>query len=314
MPILAESINAQLDNGILVRSFPFWRRNMPVAYDMTNNKIYINYDSISYIMPMLKKVNPINSEKDNYKSIFKNEFIQIMSGILFYAIQSYNVHNRGALAKHEITLNWYKQFFYMLVYTFNKSDSPIYVNVLTTSVAKRIAELFYRPYLQIVLQYFELLGYKGVTFGEDQEKKLDFMFTQLKEQIKNELEKNGLAEFELSVFDSWFRSFITDFKVCFRNSDRIILKQDSHFMKIQEFKCLNLKSFQSAYYGTAPYMPLMVDEDGVKNKWPTSAFLELINTGAVLSTVLSCGVYDYKKLRNVEDLQKLAARGIALLG
>ena len=46
MPLLAESINAQLGNGLLVRKFPFWRRNMPVVFDIENNKMYINYSTI----------------------------------------------------------------------------------------------------------------------------------------------------------------------------------------------------------------------------------------------------------------------------
>ena len=44
LPVLAESINAQLGNGILVKNFPFWRRNMPVIFDMENNKVYIHYN------------------------------------------------------------------------------------------------------------------------------------------------------------------------------------------------------------------------------------------------------------------------------
>jgi hypothetical protein len=203
----------------------------------------------------------------------------------------------------------------MLAYTFREDTSDnMFVNGLTTTVARKISELFYRPYVQIILQYYELLAYRGITLDEDQEKKLDFMFTQLKNQIKDALKQDGLAQFELSIYDDWFTSFIKDFKVCFRNSNRLILNQDSHFMRIQQFKSLNLKSYQSAYYSTAVYMPLMVDEDGIKHKWPTGPFAELVNTSTVLATTLSCGVYEYKKLRNVDDLQMLAARGIALLG
>ena len=85
-------------------------------------------------------------------------------------------------------------------------------------------------------------------------------------------------------------------------------------MDIQEFKCLNLRSLSSAYYGTVPYMPLMVEgDDGIKHKYPSSPWSELYNTSTILSTVLGCGVYEYKKLKSVEDLQMLAARGIALL-
>ena len=86
-------------------------------------------------------------------------------------------------------------------------------------------------------------------------------------------------------------------------------------MNIQEFECLNLRSLVSSYYPTAPYMPMFCSnlDSGVEHKLYCHPFEELYNTGTILSTVMGCGVYDYKKLKSVEDLQMLAARGIALL-
>ena len=316
IPLLSEAINSQLGNGIQVKHFIFTKRNLPVVFDTENNKMYINYNFLDITTPMMKQLNILNTDKDNFKSIFKKEYADILSGLLYYAIHSYNIHNRGVLAKHEITLNWYKQFFYMLFYTFkDDSDNNLFVNRVTTSTAKIVAQLMYRTYIQIILQYYETLAYKGITLNEDQEKKLDFMFNQLKDQIKAKLLNNGLSQFELEMFDKFFSSYMSDFKRCFRNSKTIILKHDKHFMDVQEFKCLNLRSLSSAYYGTVPYMSLLTDdpENGIKHKYPSSPWSELYNTSTILSTVLGCGVYEYKKLKSVEDLQMLAARGIALL-
>ena len=317
MPILCESINAQLGQGIQVKHFMFTKRNLPVVYDNENNKMYINYDYLDITTPILKKLNILNTEKDNLKSILKKEYADILSGLLYYAIHSYNIHNRGALAKHEITLNWYKQFFYMLVYTFkDPEDKNIFVNRINTSTAKMVAELLYRPYIQIILQYYESLSYKGISFNENQEKKLDYMFTQLKDQIRNKLLENGLSQFEIDLYDKFFRSYLSDFKRCFRNSKTLILNHDKHFMDIQEFKCLNLRSLASAYYHTAIYMPMMTNnpDDGIAHRYPSlGAFSELYRTAEPIAVTLGCGIYEYKKLKNVEDLQMLAARGIALL-
>ena len=77
-----------------------------------------------------------------------------------------------------------------------------------------------------------------------------------------------------------------------------------------------MRSLSSAYYGTVPYMSLLTDdpENGIKHRYPSiGAFSEMYRVAEVLAVTLSCGVYEYKKLKNVEDLQMLAARGIALL-
>ena len=87
-------------------------------------------------------------------------------------------------------------------------------------------------------------------------------------------------------------------------------------MDIQEFKCLNLRSLASAYYHTSIYMPLMTNnpDDGIEHRYPSlGAFSELYRTAEPIAVTLGCGIYEYKKLKNVEDLQMLAARGIALL-
>ena len=314
IPLLGEAINSQLDRGIQVKHFNFMKRNLPVVYDNVNNKIYINYNYLDFTTPIVKKLNIFNTDKDNFKSIFKNEYADILSGLLYYAIHSYNIHNRGILAKNSTTLNWYKHFFYMLFYTFNDpGDKNVFINRVSTMTAKQVSELFYRPYIQIILQYYETLAYKGLNFNEDQEKKLDFMFNQLKDQIKSKLNDSGLSQFEIEFFDKFFSNFMKDFKRCFRNNKTIILKHDDHFMRIQEFNCLNLRSLSSAYYGTAVYMPMMISDNGISHKYPCSPFAELYNTSTVLSTTLACGIYEYKKLKTVEDLQALAARGIALL-
>lgn len=316
VPVLCESINAQLDKGIQVKHFNFMKRNLPVVYDKENNKIYINYSFIDITTPIVKKLNIFNTEKDNFKSILKKEYADILSGLLYYAIHSYNIHNRCILAKNPITLNWYKQFFYMLFYTFkDPEDKNIFVNRVNTVTAKQFAELFYRPYLQIILQYYEAVANKGLHFSEDQEKKLDFMFNQLKDQIKMKLSESGLSQFELEYYDKFYIRFLQDFNRCFRNNTTLVLRHDSHFMDIQDFNCLNLRSLTSAYYHTAPYMGMMVDDsdEGVKHKYPCPPFSELYNTSEVLAVTLGCGVYEYKKLKSVEDLQMLAVRGIALL-
>ena len=315
IPVLCESINAQLDKGIQVKHFNFIKRNLPVVYDIENNKIYINYNFLDITMPIVKQMNIFNTEKKNMKSIIKNEYADILSGLLYYAIHSYNLHNRGILAQHTITLNWYKQFIYMLFYTYkDPKDQNVFVNRVTTSTARQVSELFYRPYIQIIQQYYEALAYKGLNFGEEDEKKLDFMFSQLKDQIRKKLLDSGLSQLEIEVYDKFFVSFLKDFKRCFRNNKTLVLKHDEKFMRIQEFECLNLRSLSSAYYHTAPYMPMMVDSDkGVKHKYPTTPFSELYTLATPIATTIGCGIYDYKKLKLVDDLQMLCARGIAVL-
>ena len=254
MPVLAESINAQLGNGILVKRFPFWRRNMPVIFDTANNKIYINYNNIELFIPMLRKLNILKTEKDRFKSIYKNEFADIMSGLFYYGIHSYNIRNRGALLKDQITLTWYRTFFYSLLTSYTPDIKEAFSSRLNGAMCKQVADLFYRPFLQIITQYYENLSYKGIDFNEDQQKRLDFMFTQLNQQILEQLSKWNYSNVDINLYKEWFVQFIKEFKVCFKNNDTIILKQDQDFVDVQEFKVLNLRSLQNSYYYTKPYM------------------------------------------------------------
>ena len=315
MPVLAESINAQLGNGILVKKFPFWRRNMPVIFDTANNKIYINYNHIELFIPMFRKLNILKTEKDRFKSIYNNEFADIMSGLFYYGIHSYNIRNRGALLKDQITLTWYRTFFYSLLTSYTPDIKEAFSNRLNGAMCKQVADLFYRPFLQIITQYYENLSYKGIDFNEDQQKRLDFMFTQLNQQILEQLSKWNYSNVDINLYKEWFVQFIKEFKVCFKNNDTIILKQDQNFVDVQEFKVLNLRSLQNSYYYTKPYMVDNVNtlEIGLKHRYPAPPFRELYSLAEPIAQTLAVGAYETKKLKTAEDLQVLCARGLATL-
>ena len=317
LPVLAESINAQLGNGILVRNFPFWRRNMPVIFDIENNKVYINYNKIELFIPLFRKMNILKDEKARFDSIYKNEFSDIMSGLFYYGVHAYNIKNRGVLIKDQLTLTWYKNFFHSLMVSYSSptSKSNAFPFKMNTALSRQVSELIYRPFLQIIFQYYENLTYKGVSFNEDQEKRLDFMFTQLNQQVVDQLNTWNYSNVDIDTYKGWFSSFIKEFKVCFKNNDTIILKQDQDFVDVQEFEVLNLRSLQNAYYYVKPYMAENVKdlETGLKHRYPAPPFRELYSLAEPLAQTLAVGAYELKKLKTAEDLQTLAARGLATL-
>ncbi len=328
LPVLAESINAQLGKGILVKRFPFWRRNVPVVFDKEDNKIYINYRQLDFLTPLLKSLNPLQKEKKRYKSIEEDEFAHILSGLFYHGIHAYNLRNKGVLIKNELNLTWYKKFFYMNIYTYgtnpiattdrdrgDNATANFFSGRLNTLVAKQVSDLIYRPFMQIILQYYEAYAYNNAKFTSDQEKRLDFMFTQLNQQITTQLEEWNYSQPDLDFFHGWLRSFMREFKICFRNNDTIILNQDQDIINIQEFNCLNLRSIQTAYYHMKPYMVSNVEEpnDGLRHRYPAPPFRELYSIAEPLAQTLAVGAYEIKKLRTAEDLQTLCARGLATL-
>lgn len=318
LPVLAESINAQLGKGILVKKFPFWRRNVPVVFDKEDNKIYINYRQLDFLTPLLKSLNPLQKEKKRYKSIEEGEFAHILSGLFYHGIHSYNLRNRGILIKNDLTLTWYKKFFYMNIYTFGGNPairSNVFSSRLNTLVAKQISNLIYRPFMQIILQYYETYAYNNAKFTNDQEKRLDFMFTQLNQQITTQLEDWNYSQPDIDFFHDWLKQFMIEFKVCFRNNDTVILNQDQDFINVQEFRCLNLRSLQSAYYHMKPYMVSNVEntDEGLRHRYPAPPFRELYSIAEPLAQTLAVGAYETKKLKTAEDLQTLCARGLATL-
>lgn len=318
LPVLAESINAQLGKGILIQKFPFWRRNVPVVYEKDNNKIYINYRQLDFLTPLLKSLNPLQKETKRYKSIEEGEFSHILSGLFYHGIHSYNLRNRGVLIKNELNLTWYKKFFYMSIYTFGNNPlakTNVFSARLNTLVAKQISELIYRPFMQIILQYYENYSYNNATFTKDQEKRLDFMFTQLNQQVTSQLEEWNYSQPDIDFFKEWLNNFLREFKVCFRNNDTAILSLDQDFINVQEFNCLNLRSLQTAYYHMKPYMVSNVEnaDEGIKHRYPAPPFRELYSTAEPLAQTLAVGAYEIKKLKTADDLQVLCARGLATL-
>ena len=264
-------------------------------------------------------MNVLKDEKGRFDSIYKNEFADIMSGLFYYGIHSYNIRNRGVLIKDQLTLTWYKNFFHSLIVSFtpriNKNNINAFPSRMNTALAKQVSELIYRPFLQVIFQYYENLTYKGVSFDEGQEKRLDFMFTQLNQQIVEQLNTWNYSNVDIDTYKNWFSSFIKDFKRCFKNNDTIILKQNQDFMDIQEFDALNLRSLQNAYYYVKPYMAENVKdlEIGLKHRYPAPPFRELYSLAEPLAQTLAVGAYETKKLKSAEDLQTLAARGLATL-
>ena len=206
----------------------------------------------------------------------------------------------------------------MNIYTFGNnpsSRSNVFSARLNTLVAKQISDLIYRAFMQIILQYYEAYAYNNAKFTTDQEKRLDFMFTQLNQQITSQLEEWNYSQPDIDFFHEWLNNFMREFKVCFRNNDTIILNQDQDFINVQEFNCLNLRSLQSAYYHMKPYMVSNVEnnDEGLRHRYPAPPFRELYSIAEPLAQTLAVGAYEIKKLRTAEDLQTLCARGLATL-
>ena len=337
---------------IVAEPFRWWNkyRALPARCDMNKGIIYINTFQIQYLITYLKLNNPFMSDKRNIKSLMKppvqrynddpydpddpdkninhddprngetelsqwvnvfnsrqsstapGGFGTIIGGIGYHAIHLYNMYNRGALAKHDLVKKWYKKFF--------ESNINSFTNLYTLS--DKVSAIFYIGWMNIILNYYELKAYSGTGYSDYDTKKLNEMLNKFNNNVKEDIGRYGFDASSMSSYGDWFKGFVKDFQICFKNKSYIIEHFDKKFLEIQDFKVLNMKAIQSAYKKMGPFMDPLIQEGFIQNYFKTSAFKELYSIAEPLAQtfhISSCA----SKFSYIEDLQKIAGQGLSYL-
>lgn len=296
LPVLANSIISQIDKGIVFTDFPFWKVKMPVTYDLNKNVVFVNKSYISPMLDFIRANNPIYKEKHRFKELLKGTFGNTIAGICYYGVHSYNKRNRGALIKNPLTIAWYKKFFFKSIYDFTK----------LTTLANKVTDSWTIPYLNVIAKYYEARAFSLEDFTDKQEKQLDFMLNELAHNCVKLLESWSFDYESIESFKGWFAGFSKEFKICFKNKNVIVTNFDQEFITIQKFEVLNLASLISANSAITTF-------DVLTYRYPAPPFRETYLTAEPMGQVIN-SLLKQNKLKYIEEIQTLAARGIAYLG
>ncbi len=302
-PVLSSVILGQIDAGGIAPH----RNTAPngVIFDWKTNKIY--YDEIvfanvasrlsSRIKNMLDKSIFNKKEKDILTRMMEEDIGKLLATLLYSGIHSYNKNQRGSLIDYDKNRRFYGAFFYQSVYEGTGN---------LTTVSRKVASLWYRKYLQLALEYFEIPMYHGIPISEKSLKQITYNLVQLHDEIYNRLEKYDIDQPSLDSYNEWFERFIYEFKICLKNQDHRIIGFGPKFLEKYEFKVLTFDCLDKAYNRISPV-------ETAKIRYPVPIFRELFITAEPMAQY----IYSLSlsgKLTADPEIQRLCARGLSFLG
>lgn len=297
LPVLANAMASQIGNGIIVRKFPFWKNKIPATFDLAKNVVYLNKAFIPATQALFQSIDPFHKDSKKYKTIFKGPMGVLIGGLCYFGIHLYNIKNRGILIKEQDNQTWYKNMFFKTIFD--------YTNLSTLS--RKAADMWAVPFMNIVLNYFEVRSYSNVDFTKKQKGQLDYMFNQFHLKVISELRDWNFDDQSIASYNEWFIQYMKEFDIIFKNRGTVVLEFDDEFMNFQEFEALNLPAMTFAYKVLSSRSSIETD------RFPAAPFKELYNTAEPFAQVIN-SLVKQNKLQDSEKFQILASRGLAYLG
>lgn len=301
-PVLSNVIVGQIDAGGIKPH----RNTAPngVIFDWKTNTIY--YDEVIFanvvsnfttrIKNMLDKQLFMKDDKNILRRMMGEDIGKLLATLLYNGMHCYNKNQRGTLIDFEKNRRFYGAFFYRSMY---EGTGEL------TTISRKAASLWYRQYLQLILEYFEIPMYHGVFVSEETVKQIVGAFVQIHDEIYHRLEKYDIDQPSLDGYKEWFEKFIEEFKICIKNQDHRILGFGPKFLEKYEFKTLTFSCLDNAYNRISPVST-------AKIRYPVPIFRELFITAEPMAQyIYSLSISG--KLTADPEIQRLCARGLSFL-
>jgi hypothetical protein len=301
-PALSNVILGQIDSGGIASH----RNSAPngVIYDWKTNRIY--YDEIvfanvvSSLYTKFKNAIDIHIKLKDEKAVLERMMTEdmgrLLATLLYSGIHAYNKNQRGALTEYDSNRRFYGGFFYRSVY--EVSDN-------LTTLGRKVAALWYRKYIQLILEMFEIPSYHGQTISDKQLKNFKFALTEIKDDIYNRLEYYNFDQPSLDSFSKWFGIFMKEFDICAQNQDHRIVNFNQKLLDSHDFEALTFSCLQNAYDRISPV-------NTAELRYPVPIFRELFITAEPMAQYIY-SLSLSKKLKADNEIQYICARGMSFL-
>jgi len=275
-----------------------------VIFDWRTNKIYYDesfiltaIDNISTgIKNFLAKNVLLKNEKDILKRMMGENIGKVLATILYSGIHAYNAHQRGSLINYESNDTFYKNFFFKLLYEFTQ----------LSTMSKMLASLWYKRYLNIILEYFEIPMLQGMSkINKNTINTVIYLFNEIYKDTLEYLNQHDIDQPSLDSYKEWFDTFIKEFIICVRNQNHRLKIFNQEFLDRYEFKVLSIKSLDTSY-------SLISTVKVVDFRYPVPIFRELFVTSEPMAQYIYALSINAKLLAD-PNIQTICARGISFL-
>jgi len=275
-----------------------------VIYDWRNNKIYYDesfittaIDNISTdIKNYLSKKILRKDEKSLLQRMLKEHIGKFFATILYNGIHAYNANQRGALITYESNDTFYRTFFNRLLFDYTKSST----------ISRLVVSLWYRRYLNIILEHFEIPMLQGITrINNNTIGRVNYLFTEIYKDTLEYLNQYDIDQPTLDIYRDWFGLFIKEFVICAKNQNHRLTTFNQDFLDQYNFKVLTYKSLDDAYRSISIVNVL-------ESRYPVPIFRELFVTSEPMAQYIYALSLN-NKLNVDTNIQNICARGISFL-